>query len=164
MDGSIRGAEDFLALSKALKKAGDKDLRKKLHKALQEAVKEVSPEAEQALADALPYAHRGKPVRQVVLVKTGKDPGLTVGVRFGSKRSTNARLANTKGLIRHPVFASGDKVRKDWYWVDQAVPEAEGWFDKTYTNAAPDVRKRIEQAMQETIDDIVSKARSRGVF
>lgn len=164
MDGSVRGAEDFLALSKALKKAGHKDLRKKLHRALRDAVKEVAPEAEKTLAESLPYANRGKPVRQVVLVKTGKDPGITVGVRFGSKRSTNARLANSKGLIRHPVFADQDKVRKDWHWVNQAVPSAEGWFDKTYINAAPDVRKRIEQVMQETVDEIVAKAKARGAI
>ena len=83
---------------------------------------------------------------------------------IGSKRSTNARLANSKGVFRHPVFADGDLTRKEWAWVDQPVPGAKGWFDKTYINAAPDVRKRIEQVMQETVDEIVAKAKGRGAI
>lgn len=159
----VHGAGNFYALSKALKHAGQTDLRKRLHKGLREAVKEVMPEAEKRLADALPYAQgRSKPVRQVAQVKTGRDPGVTVGVRFGSKRSTNARLANSKGLIRHPVFADGQKTRDEWMWVNQSVPGAEGWFDKTYINAAPDIRRRIEGVMEDVVLDIVRQARARG--
>ena len=164
-DFEVRGADDFLKLSKALKQAGETELRKKLHRGLRDAVKEVMPEADRRLAEQLPYVRgRAKAVRQVALVKTGRNPGITVGVRFGSKRSTNARLANSKGVFRHPVFADGDLTRKEWAWVDQPVPGAKGWFDKTYINAAPDVRKRIEQVMQETVDEIVAKAKGRGAI
>ena len=158
-DFEVRGAEQFLQLSKALKAAGETELRKKLHKGLRDAVKQVMPEAEQKLAEQLPYLKRGKAVNQVVLVKTGRDPGVTVGMRYGSRRSTNARLANSKGVFRHPVFADGEKTRKEWRWVDQPVPGAKGWFDKTYLNAAPKVRKHIEDAMQDVIDEVVRRAK-----
>lgn len=158
MDFEVRGADDFLKLSKALKAAGQAELRKKLHKGLREAVKQVMPEAERKLAEQLPYL-RGKAVNQVAQVKTGRDPGVTVGVRFGSRRSTNARLANSKGVFRHPVFADGDKTRKEWAWVNQPVPGAKGWFDDTYLNAAPEIRRAIEAAMQDVIDEVVRKAK-----
>lgn len=158
----VRGTDQFLRLSKALKQAGHTDLRKRLHKGLRDAVKQVMPEAEQRLAEQLPYLKRGKSVNQVVQVKTGNDPGVTVGVRFGSRRSTNARLANTKGVFRHPVFADGEKTRKEWAWVNQSVPGAKGWFDKTYMEAAPDIRLQIEAVMGDVLDEIVREAESRG--
>lgn len=163
IDGfEIRGTDQFVALSKALKHTGHADLRKKLHKGLRDAVKQVMPEAEQKLAEQLPYLKRGKSVNQVVQVKTGNDPGVTVGVRFGSRRSTNARLANSKGVFRHPVYADGDKTRKEWAWVNQNVPGAKGWFDKTYMEAAPDIRAQIETVMGDVLDEIVREAKRRG--
>ncbi len=158
----VRGADQFLRLSKALKEAGHADLRKRLHKGLRDAVKQVMPDAERKLAEQLPYLKRGKAVNQVAQVKTGRDPGITVGVRFGSRRSTNARLANSKGVFRHPVWADGDKTRKEWAWVNQAVPGAKGWFDKTYMEAAPDIRLQIEAVMGDVLDEIVREAKSRG--
>lgn len=161
-DFQVRGADDFLRLSKALKAAGHADLRKRLHKGMRDAVKKVMPEAERNLAEQLPYLNRGKAVSQVVQVKTGRDPGVTVGMRYGSKRSTNARLANSKGVFRHPVFADGEKTRREWRWVDQPVPGAKGWFDKTYINAAPDIRRRIEAEMTDVVERIVREANGRG--
>lgn len=154
----MNGANDFLRLSKALKEAGEKELRKQLHKGLRDAVKKVMPDAERKLAEHLPYL-RGKAVNQVAQVKTGRDPGVTVGVRYGSRRSTNARLANSKGVVRHPVFADGEKTRKEWAWVNQAVPGAKGWFDQTYLNAAPEIRRAIEAAMQNVIDEVARRAK-----
>jgi hypothetical protein len=154
----VNGANDFLRLSKALKEAGEKELRKQLHKGLRDAVKKVMPDAEKKLAENLPYL-RGKAVNQVAQVKTGRDPGVTVGVRYGSRRSTNARLANSKGVFRHPVYADGEKTRKQWRWVDQSVPGAKGWFDQTYLNAAPEIRRAIEVVMGDLINEIVRKAK-----
>jgi len=158
-DFTVRGAGDFMRLSKALKEAGRTDLRKQLHKGLRDAVKKVMPEAEQKLAEQLPYLKRGKAVNQVVQVKTGRDPGVTVGMRYGSRRSTNARLANSKGVFRHPVWADGAKTRKEWRWVNQPVPGALGWFDNTYRDAAPEIRRQIEAVMGDLINDIVRKAK-----
>ena len=163
-DFEFKGADQFLRLSKALKEAGHADLRKKLHKGMRDAVREVMPEAEPALAEQLPYLKkkRAKAVTQVAQVKTGADPGVTVGMRFGSKRSTNARLANSKGVFRHPVWADGEKTRKEWHWVNQPVPGAKGWFDKTYLNAAPHIRRRIEAVMERTLEQVIREAGRRG--
>lgn len=152
----VRGADDFYRLSKALKQAGQKQLRKELHKGLRDGVKPVVPKARDRLRDGLPSGMRAT-VQQVVQVKTGNNPGITVGVRYGSKRSTNARMANTQGVIRHPVFADAGKTRKEWRWVNQSVPDAKGWFDKTYAESAPEIRRALEVAMGRVINDIVKK-------
>ncbi len=122
-------------------------------------MKPVTKEAEKALKDALPYPMRGNSVSQVVQVKTGRDPGVTVGVKYGTKRSSNARMANTKGQIRHPVFADGDKARKEWRWVNQSVPNAKGWFDETYRDSAPTIRRSLEAAMESIADEVVRRAK-----
>lgn len=155
-DFEVRGADDFLRLSKALKAAGRTELRKELHKGLREGVKPVLPKAKKKLHDALPTPlAKTAAVRQVVQVKTGRDPGVTIAVRYGSKRASNAALANRKGIIRHPVFADDKKTRKEWRWVNQDVPDAKGWFDETYREAAPQMRRALEAALGSVIDKIV---------
>lgn len=157
---SVQGADDFIRLSKALKAAGRTQMRKDLHKALRDAVKAHTPKAEQELAKYLPYLKgRQKAVTQTAQVKTGRDPGVTVGVRFGSKRSTNARLANTKGVFRHPVYGRGNKTRKEWRWVDQPVPGAKGWFDRVWEESTPEVREQLRQVMQDIVERIVREAK-----
>lgn len=156
-DFEVRGAEQFLRLSKALKEAGETDLRKALHKGLRDAVNDVKPKAADALSAALPsgLSGKGKRVKQAVQVKTGSDPGVSVVVRYGKAGgglgAVNAKLVNQSGTIRHPVYKTGK-------WVAQKVG-GQGWFDKTYTNAAPAMRDSLEQVLEHVADDIVRKAR-----
>lgn len=159
VDVSFAAVEQFLSLSKAMKNAGQTELRKDLHRGVAAAVKPLLPEAQQALAGGLPasLAARGSRVKQVVQVRTGNDPGVTVGVRYG-KRGTglgasNARMANLHGVIRHPLF--GDRE----HWFNTRVPGAEGWFDRTYGGAAPRSRAAIEQVMEDTVRRIIEEAR-----
>lgn len=158
-DFTVTGADDFLRLSKALKAAGETDMRKALHKGLRAAVKPVSERAEQKLREGLPYGTKGKAVTQVVQPRTGRDPGVRVVVRYGSKRASNAQLANAKGIIRHPVFADGGKTRKEWRWVNQDVPELKGWFDRTYTDSAPALLRALHGVLEGVADDIVRRAK-----
>lgn len=163
-DFEVRGADQFLRLSKALKLAGATETRKALHKGLRDAVNREKPTAARALADALPsgLARKGTKVRQSVLVKTGADPGVTVGIpygRTGSGKGTtsaiggvNAQLLNKTGTFRHPVFKTGR-------WVAQSAPGTKDWFDKTWTNKAPQVRDELERVLNQVSDDIVRKAR-----
>lgn len=154
MTDGVQGAEDFIRLSKALKAAGRTQMRKDLHKALRDAVKAHTPKAEQELAKYLPYLKgRQKAVTQTAQVKTGRDPGVTVGVRFGSKRSTNARLANQQGRFRHPVFGNRG------VWVDQPVPGAKGWFDRVWEESTPEVREQLQQVLQDIVERIVREAK-----
>jgi hypothetical protein len=157
-DFEVRGADQFLRLSKALKDAGRSGMRKELHKGLRDAVNRVKPEAADALSAALPSGLRakGKKVKQAVQVKTGSNPGVSVAVRYGRAGTgigaSNAKRLNQSGSFRHPVYGSGR-------WVSQSRPAATGWFDKTYTNKAPQLRADLERVLRRIADDIVWRGR-----
>lgn len=160
----VRGADDFLRLSKHLKVTGQKDLRKELHKGLRESVKPHTKKATDRLASALPsgLSGKGKATKQQVKVKTGRDPGVSVVVRYGKAGrgigASNARMLNRQGRFRHPVFARGGS-RGGWPWAAQSVPGARGWFDDTYRRAAPDIRKELGGVLDDVAQQIVDKSK-----
>lgn len=150
-DFEVRGADQFLALSKALKHAGRTELRKELNKRMRDGAKPLIPKARAEALSRLPQ--RGGLAKQIskeparVQTRTGKDPGVRIVV--GKKRG-GARAAN-RGWIRHPVFGNREK------WVDQKVTP--GWFDEPMQASAPDIRQALQQAIEEVADKIVREAR-----
>lgn len=146
-DFEVIGADDFLRLSKALKHAGRTELRKELNRGIRVAAKPIVPEVRAEALRRLPK--RGGLARQVakeparVQTRTGRDPGVRVVV--GRKRG-GARQAN-RGEIRHPVF--GDRGR----WVTQRVQP--GWFDDPAERSAPRIKRAVQGAMQDIVDEIV---------
>lgn len=158
-DFELRGADQFLALSKALKDTRPA-LRKELNKGIRDATKPLLPKAAEALAAGLPprLKARGRRVKQRVQVKTGNDPGVTIAVPYGRRGAgglgaTNARLLNTRGQLRHPLYGN----RERWYTTD--APAALGWFDQTYSSQAPSVLPGIERAVERVVEKIVREAR-----
>lgn len=147
-DFEIRGADQFLRLSKALKAAGETGMRKELHAGMRKAARPLIPRARAAARQRLPK--RGGLADQVareparISVRTGRDPGVrvTIGKRRGGAQSAN------RGVIRHPVRGGG--------WVEQEVPG--GWFDDTNDEAAPEIRRELEKAMQVVVDKIAKEA------
>ena len=144
--------EEFRRLARALKTAGEIDLRKHLTRQMQAAAKPLIPQARAAARRDLPrrggLAERvaGAPMR--VTARTGqRDPGVRVIV--GKRRGSGARAANA-GTVRHPVFGT-DR------WVSQEVTP--GWFTQTMEDGAPTVRPGVEQAIRDTLDEIVRRAR-----
>ena len=148
-DFEVKGADQFLRLSKALKQAGRTELRKELTKGLRDGARPLIPLARAAARQQIP--HRGgladlvarEPMR--VQVRTGaKTAGvrIVVGNRRGAARATNA------GLLRHPVFGTA-------VCVSQRVTESAGWFDETLTRNAPIVRPELERALQRVADRVV---------
>lgn len=158
-DVKVTGADDFLRLSKALKAAGRGELRKELNRGIKTAAKPLGEKAQDALEAAVPasLARRAGKTKHTVAVKTGRDPGVTIGVPYG-KRGTgigasNAQLLNRAGQIRHPLYGNRDA------WFSTNVPEAQGWFDEAMRRNAPDVQAEVEKAMQAIIDKIVRDAK-----
>jgi hypothetical protein len=153
----VTGADQFLRLSKALKEAGRTEMRKALHKGLRDGANRVKPEAAEALAAALPsgLADKGRRVKQAVQVKTGRDPGVSIVVRYGKAGTglgaTNAKQVNTAGTFRHPVYKTGA-------WVQQGA-KSSGWFDKTYQNKAPALRRELARVIDDVADQVVQRAR-----
>lgn len=143
-DITVRGAEEFLALSKRMKAAGQGELRKELNKALKAAVKPLTPKT-RAAASRLPQrgglAALVAKEPQTVQVRTG---AATAGVRLVvGKRRGVARQAD-EGTIRHPVFG-----RKPF--VAQRVRP--GWFTET----AEDNFTDIQDGVVEVLEDFLGK-------
>jgi hypothetical protein len=158
----FQSADDFLAFSKACKRAGRKDLRKAITKGMQEAVKPLLPGAAEALAQTMPtrsddLRERAGKVRQVVQVTTGRDPGVRVGVPYVPERkdglgASNARLLNLHGQLRHPFFADREK------WFNTAVPGAVGWYARYYSTHTDGIRAKLDDVLQFVADEIVREA------
>ena len=152
-DFEVRGADQFLALSKALKHAGRTELRKELNKAMRVGAKPLIPKARAEAMRRLPQ--RGGLAKQVakeparVQTRTGKDPGVRVVV--GKKRG-GARMAN-RGVVRHPVFGNRGK------WVEQKVQP--GWFDDPMEASAPEIRRALQQGIEDVAAKVVRET-SRG--
>jgi hypothetical protein len=156
-DFEIRGAEDFLKLSKALKGVRP-ELRKELHKAMREAGKPLVKVAKDAAADVFPrrggLAARESKVRFTSQVRTGS---ATAGLRIiAPGRFVVAKTTNKTGRFRHPAFARKGTTRRQWTWVNQVVPGGAGWFDRRMQAAAPTVRPGIESAMERVAQKVIS--------
>lgn len=149
-DFEVRGADEFLALSKALKHAGQTELRKELNKAMRDGAKPLIPKARAEALRRLPQ--RGGLAKQVakeparVQTRTGKDPGVRIAI---GKRQGGARSAN-RGVIRHPVFGNRER------WVNQKVKP--GWFDDPMKASAPEIRTALEAGMEQIAAKVVREA------
>jgi hypothetical protein len=150
-DFTIKGAEDFLRLSKALKAAGRTEMRKTLHKGMKDAVKPLVPKARASARNTLPKAGGlNKLVASASIrpqVRTGRN---AYGVRVVVGNKAGARATN-RGLIRHPVFGNRE------VWKDQKVPA--GWFDDVMEAGVPGVRADVERALARVVDDIIRDAK-----
>lgn len=139
---STRGAEDFLALSKRLKAAGQTELRKELNKGLRDAAKPLIGKTRQAFAGGLP--RRGglaqvisrRPMR--VKVATGTNPGVSIVAA-----KTDRRI--DEGVISHPVFGRRPNVT-------QRVTS--GLFSETLQQEAPAIRVELVAAVDRMTDRV----------
>jgi hypothetical protein len=146
----IKGTNDFLALSKALKDAGETGLRRELHAAMRQAAKPLLPKVKDAARASLPK-------RGGLNARIAKAP-LRTQVRTGAK-TAGVRIVGTKvdprintGRVYHPVFG-----RKPG--VVQQVPAAAGYFDKTLSEGGPAVRAVLLQTLADFTDRIVREGR-----
>lgn len=151
-DFEVRGADEFLRLSKALKQAGRTDLRKELNNGLKRAARPLIPKVRAEALRRLPQSGglaarvAKSPIR--VQVRTGsKNAGVRIVVPGSAK---GARSAN-QGFIRHPVFGNRN------VWVEQSVRA--GWFDDPLKASAPEVRPELERALENVAEQVVRDAR-----
>lgn len=151
-DFEIRGADDFLRLSKALKHAGQKELRKQLTAGIKKAAKPLIADSRSEAKVRLPssggLAARVARAPQRVQVRTGAK---TAGVRIVVSEPGGAARGANAGAIRHPVFGNRD------VWVSQKVRP--GWFDDPMNAGAPVVRGHIEDVMENVAEQIVRDAK-----
>lgn len=129
----IRGAEDFLALSKRLKAAGRKDLRADLNKTVRQAVRPITAATRAVASSTLPQggglAKLVAKSPQRIQVRTGAG---TAGVRIVV---TGAGKGADNGAVRHPVFGNRS--------VFAVTNTPSGWFTGTASKQAGPVRAQL---------------------
>jgi hypothetical protein len=125
-------------LSRQLKELGDKGLQKELTQAIGKAMKPVKAAIRESARDTLPErGGLGERVARSRISQRRNKNGLRL-VASGGRRDLL-----DKGSLRHPVFGNPDK------WVDQRVKP--GWWSRPVKAAEDDVRREIEQAMQDVV-------------
>lgn len=141
-----KGADDFLALSKALKAAGKTELRKELHKQMRDVAKPLIPKVRDAARNSLPK----KGGLNERIARKGYRPQVRTGEKTAGVRIVGAKVDPriNDGRVYHPVFG-----RKPG--VVQQVPEARGYFDKTLTDEGSNVRDELLRALDNFTDRIV---------
>lgn len=151
-DFEVRGAEQFLALSKALKAAGQTEMRKEMNAELRKAAKPLIQDTRSAALQTLPkrggLAALVAREPQRVQIRTGTK---TAGMRIVVGRRRGGAQATNRGQVRHPVFGNSKA------YVNQQVPS--GWFDDTLAGSGPKVRPYVEAALNHVAQEIARKAR-----
>lgn len=146
---TARGAEEFLALSKRLKAAGETGLRKELHKAVRDAAKPLIPKVRNAARASLPKQGKlNERIAKKPLRTQARTGALTAGVRIvGTK--VDPRI--NEGRVFHPVFGRRPGVV-------QEVPAARGYFTETLEESAPEVRDSIRGTLADFAQRVVRGA------
>ena len=138
LDIQIRGAEEFGILARRLKETGDKGLRRELLSGLQKAAKPAKADVRTSFATRLPQ--RGGLAAQMagsrisLLSRAGNNPSVKIKVT-----SPHAVQPMDKGILRHPVFATGT-------WVEQSIEP--GVFSEPIESRAPQMRQDMEQVLR----------------
>jgi hypothetical protein len=148
-DLEIQGAEEFAAVAKALKQAGEKDLQKELRAAIQRAAEPMVDTVRDQVAQYLPdrYAAVLAPALKVGQSwRTGGSvTGLVLTGYAKGKRSRRYVKAINAGILRHPVY--GNRAA----WVAQQVRP--GFWDEPMANSKEKPTEEIQQAL----DDVAKK-------
>jgi hypothetical protein len=152
-DLEIQGAEEFAAVAKALKQAGEKDLQKELRVAIQRAAEPMVDAVREHIEQYLPdrYAAVLAPA-----LKTGQSwrtggsvTGLVLtGYAKGRSKRRYVKAINA-GILRHPVWGNRSA------WVAQQVRP--GFWDEPMANAAEKPTEEIQQALGDVAGKLARK-------
>ena len=145
-------ADELARMAAALREAGETGWRKQVLEGIKRAADPVPAAIRAGLRPHLPDRYAdvlNADLRLTISVRAGSaDPGVIVtGSPIRKQRKLNAIET---GNLRHPVFADRTAPRRTWRWKDQGLPSVKpGWFTGPASDAAPEVRKEIEKALDE---------------
>ena len=144
----MSGGDDFAALSRRLKEAGETGLARALRKALKDAAAPITTEISDAghLKPYMPDRYAAVLAADIKVTTTQRGSIRSPGVRIeASGRARKRKVAKLNdGIITHPVF--GD--REDWKIQLRGMKS--GFFDDPCEKSGPQVRDQILKAMHET--------------
>lgn len=145
-DIRIQGADKLAEVAKALKQAGNKELRKELYAAINRSTKDLRNDAKESARQHLPRSGGLNKRVAKARMSTKRRTGRVAGVKIVAVGMDQLALMD-RGRVKHPVHGHRDR------WVEQRIPEAEGWFTEPMQAGAPKVRKELVQAL----DDLAKK-------
>lgn len=76
----------------------------------------------------------------------------TADVRLRTK--TRGSMQTDKGYVRHPTPTLMGYHRSYWDWVEQEIPQAEGWWTDTLKKGAPLVQAALLAEMNKIVREI----------
>ena len=151
----LRGANQFAAVAKALKEAGDRVLTREFNKALRESARPfqeaVAREAETGLPRRGGVNDRVAKTAVPRVRKSNNRKGVGIRLVATGKLGAKSLARINKGFLRHPVYADQRKTRDQWKWVTQRVKP--GFWDR----AADETSKDVARNMQAALDRIARK-------
>lgn len=162
MAGLDRGAEEFAALGRRLRDAGEGGLRRDLYAGLKDAVRPALAEVRRGLPDHMPARYAEVLGASLKFATSRRETADSTGVRViatarGNRGHPRKLPRLEAGILGHPVF--GMRKGRRWkVWVDQTSHVQEGFFAAPLLHAAPQMRDAILAAMHTTAAKITRKA------
>lgn len=143
-DFVIEGANQFGALAKRLKDAGDKELKKELYSAISRAAKPVAADVKANVPNYMPKGYQATLSGSLRISTTkrasARDPGITIRARAKGKSEPRYVGPLDNGELRHPVYGN----RNVW----RVTTVKPGFFTAEVQKHADNVRNEISTAMQ----------------
>ena len=139
----VQGAEDFANLARAIRTHADRRaLQKVLFSGLQRATKGIRANMKGAIPGAVPSGMAARAVSGARLsTRTRGGANTSVVIVASSKRG---QLVNMNaGHLRHPVYGHRS------VWVDQTSGIDQGFLDKEFSQASPEVRRELARVIDE---------------
>jgi hypothetical protein len=133
--------EDFIALSRALRKVGSRELKSELTRGITAASKPLKKAAKDSARSILPSGGGlGRRVARTSLPHKRRTTGGHAGIRIEAKSNAVADpFRIDRGRVAHPVFGRGP-------FVFQNVPK--GWFTEPMESGGPAVRRELLTVME----------------
>jgi hypothetical protein len=141
MDLRVTGADQFAAVSRQLREAGEKDLRREMYRALGSAAKQMTPEVKAALPSYLPDRYAGVLAGSLKMRATGrggKNPSVKIVGTAKGRKSARVLGALESGGLRHLTYG-----RRPWH----AQSVRAGFFTDPIDKHADIIRRELLDAL-----------------
>jgi hypothetical protein len=144
----VVNTEDFIALSRALRKYGGRELKRELTTGITKATKPLKQAAKASARERLPSrGGLGRRVARTSLPHKQRTTGGHAGIRIEAKANAVADpFRIDRGRVAHPVFGRGPIVFQD-------VPP--GWFTEPMQEGEGGVRKELLSTLERVANKIV---------
>lgn len=158
LEVKVRGGEQFIALGRRLKEAGEGGLQKELKAAINRAAKPAQEAVREAVPQYMPkrggYAAE---LRAALRLRTAQvAAGVKITAYGAGKAKRRALPALEGGVLRHPVFGRHRHSRRRGTisnpWVAQVVRP--GFFKGPIEEHADDIRRELIDAMDRVANKI----------